>query len=311
MRRMIVLVLVFGLALVVSVAPMQAKQEIGLPLSAWPQDAQSTTGPTPQPGIERGYPAPRAPLAQVILSDVPAYTWYRGCGPTAAGMVLGYWDGRGFNDLVSGSAASQTAAVNDMISSQGNWDDYCLPIDYSPNLLPDLSEDPPGDEHTDNCVADLMKTSQSAFYNYYGWSWYSHMDDALEDYVGLVAPQYTADAVNQTWGGITWDTYRAEIDGGRPVVFLVDTDGNGSTDHFVTGIGYGDDGGTPMYAVRDTWDTGIHWFEFAQMASGQPWGIYGATLFRISVPLEPKAYLPLVQHAAATTADFGSNPQGE
>lgn len=287
MRRIIILVFVICLALVFSAVPMQAGQEPPPVPSAWPQDAQSTTGPTPPPGIDRGYAAPRAPLAQAVLGDVPAYIWYRGCGPTAAGMVLGYWDGHGFDDLVSGSAATQTAAVNAMISSQGNWDDYCLPQDSYPNLLPDKSEPPVGDEHTDNCVADYMKTSQSYYGNYFGWSWFSHMDDALLDYANLVAPQYTATVENQAWGTLTWTSYRAEIDAGRPVVFLVDTDGDGSTDHFVTGIGYSDDGGTQMYAVRDTWDTGTHWYLFRQMASGRPWGIYGATLFRLSAPTGP------------------------
>ena len=287
MRRMMVLVLVLALALLFSTAPMRAEQGPPIPPSGWPQDAQSTSGPMPPPGIERGYPAPKAPLAQVVLNDVPAYLWYRGCGPTAAGMLLGYWDGHGFDDLVSGSAASQTTAVNDMISSQGNYDDYCLPIDAYPTLLLDKSEPPVGDEHADDCVADFMKTSQSYYYNYYGWSWFSHMDDALLDYVKLATPQYIATVENQMWGTLTWNGYRAEIDAGRPVVFLVDTNSDGSTDHFVTGIGYSDDGGTPMYACRDTWDTGIHWFPFAQMASGQPWGIFGATLFRLSAPTGP------------------------
>jgi hypothetical protein len=287
MRRMMVLILVCVLALVLSAAPMQAGEGSDALPSGWPEDAQSTSGPTPPPGTERGYEAPSALQAQVVLSEVPAYTWWRGCGPTAAGMVVGYWDGQGFDDLVSGSAATQTAAVEAMISSTGNWDDYCLPLDSYPNLLPDRSEFPPGDEHADNCVADLMKTSQSAHGNYYGWSWFSHMDDALQGYVNLVAPYYSATAVNQPWGALTWASYRAEIDAGRPVVFLVDTDGNGSTDHFVTGIGYSDDGGTLMYAVRDTWDTGIHWFPFVQMAAGRPWGIYGATLFQIDAVTGP------------------------
>ncbi|MCK4449253.1 MAG: hypothetical protein KAX26_01545, partial [Anaerolineae bacterium] len=260
--------------------------------SEWPTDAQSTTGPVPSPGIERGELSAPSPKAEVVLLDVPAYIWYNGCGPTAAGMVVGYWDGNGFDNLVSGSAGTQTSEVDAMMSSSGNYDDYCLPIDSFPNLLPDKSEPPEGDEHTDDCVADLMETSQSFHNNYYGWSWFSRVDDALQGYVQMAAPAYSATAENQAWGTFTWNGYRAEIDAGRPVVLLVDTDASGGTDHFVTAIGYSDESGTNMYACRNTWDTGVHWFEFAQMASGQPWGIYGATLFQIvsSTDVGPLVY---------------------
>ncbi|MHC1578042.1 MAG: DUF2341 domain-containing protein [Candidatus Methanospirareceae archaeon] len=247
----------------------------------WPTDSQSTTGPEPPAGLAGGA-APQTLDYEVVISEVPAYEWHRGCGPTAAGMILGYWDGQGFDDLVSGDAATQTTAVNDAISSSGNYDDYCLPLDYYPApILPDRSEPPVGDEHADDCVADFMKTSQSFHRNYYGWSWYSAVDDALLDYVQSVAPQYRATARNDHWGVFTWASFRAEIDANRPVELLVDTNGDGKTDHFVTAVGYGERGSTPMYACLNTWDEAIHWFEFAQMSAGQQWGIYGATIFSL------------------------------
>ncbi|PXF51208.1 MAG: hypothetical protein C4B55_02030 [Candidatus Methanophagaceae archaeon] len=247
----------------------------------WPTDSQSTTGPEPPAGLAGGA-VPQTLDYEVVISEVPAYEWHRGCGPTAAGMILGYWDGQGFDDLVSGDAATQTTAVNDAISSSGNYDDYCLPLDYYPApILPDRSEPPVGDEHADDCVADFMKTSQSFHRNYYGWSWYSAVDDALLDYVQSVAPQYRATARNDHWGVFTWASFRAEIDANRPVELLVDTNGDGKTDHFVTAVGYGERGSTPMYACLNTWDEAIHWFEFAQMSAGQQWGIYGATIFSL------------------------------
>jgi len=205
-------------------------------------------------------------------------------------MVLGYWDGRGYDKLVPGDASTQTTAVNDMIATSGNWNDYCLPLDYAPDpIQPDKSEPPVGDEHTNDSVADFMKTSQSASSNYYGWSWYSHVDDAFDGYVPLVASDYTTTATNQTWGAFNWTSYQAEIDAGRPVVLLVDTDGNGGTDHFITAVGYSDDGGTNRYGCYNTWSTSLQWYEFREMASGRPWGIYGATLFQISANL-PAAF---------------------
>ncbi len=285
--------------------PRQSTRSLPPP-SGWPPDAQSTTGPVPPPGIERGAPGMEA-LAAAVLLDVPAYIWHHGCGPTAAGMVMGYWDSNGFDNLIPGNADTQTPQVDAMISSSGNYEDYCLPRDYWPGpIFPDRSEPPVGDEHRDNCVADLMKTSQSFHSNYYGWSWFSQVDDAMQGYVETVAPEYPATAQNQIWGSFTWSTYRSEIDAGRPVVLLVDTNQDGSTDHFVTGIGYSDQSGTPMYACHDTWGAGVHWFEFAPMANDQPWGIYGATLFQIETPQCSDPHEPNDTSGQATPISYGS-----
>jgi len=255
--------------------------------AGWPEDARSTSGPVPPPGLFHGYSirsAAEPGQGQKVLSGMPAYIWYRGCGPASAGMIIGYWDAHGFPALLPGNADSQTQAANDMISSQGNWVDYCLPVDYDPKLLPDRSEPPPGDEHPDDSIADFMKTSQSARGNYYGWTWFSDADDAFTGYVSKAAPTYTCTSRNESWSTFTWETFRAEIDAGRPVMLLVDTDGNGGTDHFVPAFGYDETGSTRLYACYDTWDTSLHWYAFAQMARGQAWGIYGATLVSLQRP---------------------------
>jgi hypothetical protein len=221
-------------------------------------------------------------------------------------MVLGYWDHRGFEDLVPGDASTQTEAVQQMIASEGpasNYTDYCEPIDDFGDLLPDKSEDPIGDEHPDDCVADYMRTSQSRYGNQYGWSFYSDVGPSFGGYVRAVSEGgYVASVKNEymLWAPmLTWDMFRAEIDAGRPMVLLVDTDGNGGTDHFVTAIGYDVAGGTRRYACLDTWDTAIRWAAFAPIAEGHEWGIYGATLLAFSIP-------PLdVMIQGPTTAQMG------
>ena len=248
-------------------------------------DAQSTTGPVPPPGVELREARSASPNA-VVIPGVPAYDWHHGCGPTAAGMVIGYWDGRGFSALVPGRAATHTLAVSQMIASEGpasNYSDYCQPIDSYPNLYPDKSEPPLGDEHPDDSVADFMKTSQSHYSNRYGWSWFGPVGPAMENYVHWVGPAaYHATSQNLYMrSSLTWDVFRAEIDAGRPLVFLVDTDGNASTDHFVTAVGYDVVDDTLLYGCRDTWSSAVRWEEFAPMAAGQPWGIWGGVAFRI------------------------------
>jgi hypothetical protein len=288
MKKICVLVLV--LALIATPQLAQSASAIKTFVDGaqgWPVDAQSTTGPLPPMGVSDSYASVQLDY-EVVIAGVPAYSWKNGCGPTAAGMVIGYWDGHGFDDLVAGDAATQTSGVNDMISSTDNYDDYCIPIDYFPNLRLDRSEPPFGDEHDDDCIADFMKTSQSYYQNYYGWSWFSDVGDALYRYVRLVDAHYDATVENVYWASLTWARFRSEIDAGQPVVFLVDTDADGSTDHFVTAIGYGEQYDTPMYACFNTWDLNVHWYEFAGMRNGQPWGIYGATTFML-VPRLPEA----------------------
>jgi len=246
---------------------------------------QSTTGPEPPPGLDRGMAIDKN--SPVIISGVPAYLWHHGCGPTAVGMVIGYWDSHGYDALVPGDASTQTAAANDMMAcddgfgtcglpQSNHFQDYACPKDYSPSPLePDLSES--GGAHTDDCVADYMYTSQSARNNYYGWSWFSHVPRSFTLYVDQINPDYAPVAQNIYFSQFSWEDYKVEIDNNCPVVFLVDTNGDGSTDHFVTGIGYDD--ATNQYCVHDTWNTSQHWYTWRQIAIGASWGIYGVTTF--------------------------------
>ena len=274
-------------------------------LAGWPFDIQTNLGPVPPPGLDRGLLY--EPLDyEVVISGVPAYLWLNGCGPTSAGMVLGYWDGQGFDNLVAGSAATQTQAVDDMISSSGNYDDYCLPMDTFPAVIPDRSEPPFGDEHADDCIADFMKTSQSYYSCSYGFTVPFRMDDGLVDYAQMVAPEYSVSSEVLIWGQFTWDTLRAEIDAARPVILLVDTDGVLVPDHYVAAIGYGEQGTTRMYACLDTWDHGIHWYEFRPYTPGQTWGIYGAITCSIGYagPLQMNLQSPANESVLSSPPTF-------
>ena len=227
--------------------------------------------------------SPQNTSASVTL-NVPAYLNHNGSGPTTAGMILGYWDGNGFPNLVPGSAATQTSAVDDMISSTGNYDDYCVPIDSGTGpILDDKSEPPEGDEHPDDCLADFMTTSQSFYDHRYEHNWSSDIEMGLPPYVEYAAQEYTGYANEVPIDYFTWEDYKTEIDSGRPMILTIDQDGNGFTDMFVTAIGYNEDGETNLYAYLNTQDTNVHWIEFANISMEQPGGIYSATLFDIEV----------------------------
>lgn len=250
---------------------------------------QSTTGPIPPEGIDRGL---RPVLkSQVLIPNVPAYTWRHGCGPTALGMVIGFWDGYAYPDLIAGDASSQTAEVNAMIADDSQypacdqpWTDHyqdysCPRDDWSDTVYTDRSET--GGAHEDNCVADFMRCSQSAYYNKYGWSWQSDICPSFIQYVDMVDPSANPEASDYAFGVFDWEDYKTEIDNMRPVVLLVDTDGDGGTDHFVTGIGYDED--AMEYGIHDTWDNNVHWYSWAEMLPGRPWGICCISKFTVDV----------------------------
>ena len=254
--------------------------------SVWGQ--QSTSGPHRPLDADLGLRP--ASSSQVIIKDVPAYLWRHGCGPTAAGMVIGYWDSHGYPDLVPGDAFAQTVAVNAMIADDGgiedcdnpvlnHYTDYACPVEKS-ILLPDKSE-LGGEIHEDNCLADFMLTSRSSEDNQYGWSWFIHVAPALISYTKMIYPGIDVKSENIRWADFSWEQFKEEIDNDRPMVLLIDSWAHMVTDHFVTAIGYNDE--TMEYAIWDEWDTDIHWYRWHENVQGEDYGVYGITTFSLPV----------------------------
>lgn len=222
---------------------------------------------------------------QRVLSDVPAYLWRHGCGPTAAGMLMGYWDLQGFRELLPGEAARQTPMINQAITSAASHTDYAAPLDsLGSGLLPDKSQF--GGAHTSNSLADFLRTSWSSANNIYGWTKLEDTADGLVAYTDYInrtrGMQYAAAAYNEFWGNFTWSEFVNQIDAGRPLLLVVDTEGDNVSDHYVTAIGYRTNHGYAEYASYDTWSTSIRWEPFRGMHDGETWGIYGATFFNIT-----------------------------
>lgn len=244
------------------------------------------------------------PLGGTVISGVPAYHWWRGCGPTAAGMVMGYWDMHGFSRLIPGNSSTQTDAVNQAIASDGHYNDYVLPMDDTGARLRDKSEDPPGSCHPDNCLADFTGTSRSELGLQYGWSSFEGVWVGLERYVGYVNDIYGTEYEVSTRADypvsglmpsqtLTWTGLVGDIKRNRPFVLLVDSNADGNTDHFVTAIGYRVNNGIQEYGCLDTWSTDqIRWEPFQSMGAGQEFGIYGAIHFAITP--EPGSLLLLL-----------------
>ena len=155
----------------------------------------------------------------IIISDIPIYLWHRGCGPTALGMIVGYYDLHGFDELFPDSSSMQTNDINMLIASDEHYTDYAVPLDNYPNLLPDISET--GIPHQDNSIADFMNTSMSLHGNFWGWSWSSDIGSAFEDYVNFRSPNYITSTSQEYYSNDSWDKYKIEIYNNRTFCFVM------------------------------------------------------------------------------------------
>lgn len=110
-----------------------------------------------------------------IPGGAPDYEWWYGCSPTAAGMLLGYYDingygGETYRNLVPGAVAE----ISTFPSTEGSWDYNVQHIIASPRHVSDFygggylaSGDDVFGAPTDplDSLADFMGTSQDAYDN--------------------------------------------------------------------------------------------------------------------------------------------------
>lgn len=264
---------------------------------------QSTSSANPPAWIKNYSENPAGVARQTYtIADMPAYLWTHGCGPTAVGMVLGYWDQQpGYDWLLPGDAGDFSAnpQIADAIASPEHQDDYSQPFDYAPGPLePDKSELPLGDEHDNNSIADFMGTSFSVMGNYYGWSYLTDLRDTFETYINYRQPQpyqVTTQNLMMSTGELTWDKFIQELYANRPVVLLVDSDADGGSDHFITAFGFFQDDidGRQYYIAYNTWTQSTQIYRFTQAEAGIPFGIVAATFFNM-FKIESQIYLPTV-----------------
>lgn len=221
----------------------------------------------------------------VSLSNVPAYNWYHGCGPTAAASIIGYYDLRGYDNLFTASgweAVKLTANVQDQISSPAHNAKYDSNPDVATLPVPAKTS-----------IADWFQTSVN---QPYGWSYASDAigpNGAFEGYATYRGYHCMTDSAAAGYSS-GWNFLVTEIDAGRPMLFLVDSDGDRSTDHFVPVFGYEDRGSAGLwYECYTTWtetETPA-WYEYRPMSSAYTWGVaYEASVQfdALSVP-EPSA----------------------
>lgn len=270
-------------------------------------DTITSTGPNPPPDLimDCRLDSSKGVVKQKVIDDVPAYgNWHHGCTPTSIAMILGCWDGRGFDDLIPGSARYQTVNVNNAIASKGDGSDTTsdpgtpgsghVP-DYAyyngvndgnwDNPEPDMSELDPENAHGDDCIADFLKTSRSEENLRHGWTSLGHVANGFINYCNWANSQYQPVAKFYGWDNninrLNWSNYCKEIDLNRPTKLTVHTTGGL---HSIVGLGYKElDDGSQYYGFYNTWDTSLHWEPFKEL-DGDPWTITSAFFFDIKKP---------------------------
>jgi hypothetical protein len=251
-------------------------------------------GPRPPDGIDRKgrvFDAIHL-LEATVVGGLPAYLERHGSGPTAAAMVFAYHDGHGFPYLLPGDASTQTDLINLAIASQEHYDDYALPLDAPAALLPDKSELTPEERHADNCLADYCLTSRSLYGNSYGSTRDADLGPGIEVYVRS-GGRYIVITEAFPAPMITLTTVRNELASGRPPVFAVDTDGDGTEDRFVAVAGVNSEAGIDYYGCYTGWDTELHWYEYRPAAAGGPWGIVTIHTVALAYGVFPPAKVEL------------------
>ncbi len=212
---------------------------------------------------------PRTLMTTVMIAGVPNYHWYYGCSPTSFGDILGYWDARGYSNLIPGDASTLTQNVKDAIASPahiiagrenrptGTVGRYFGNGDWH------NSRSEPNHEQNPDCLADFLHTVDadtkqanvvSGLYNYLqyrgysGWSISRHLT-----------------------GQFTENDIMAAMEAGQPVEASVDSNGDGKVDHAVAIVGYNST--THQYAALNEFSGGPEWYQFRPVTSGSPFGI--------------------------------------
>ena len=218
-----------------------------------------------------------------MIDGVPAYIWYNGCGPTSLGMIIGYWDAHGYPNLIPGNndwATNQTAIQN-VIASPGHVRDY-VP---TPDRVATVS-DP---YHTDDSLADFTGCSRDPLD--WGASYLSMQPAGLSaymNYCGYHGAHTGFSSYNSIWYMLT-----TQIDKGDPVQLMVDSNADGTVDHFITGIGYDTVNGVEEFAAYNTWDFNVHWYPLVPVSVGVPFGAYAISFMTPPPVPEPTLLMPL------------------
>ncbi len=260
--------------------------------SAW---ATLTGGQFPELGLMRD---------GGMLSDTASYSWWYGCSPTSAGMLMGYYDRKGYGGLLYGNLVpGGVAEASTFPSTAGTWSYLAQYAIASPGHVSAFYGNGYGASGDDNpalhthfdSLADFMGTNQDLYGNSNGGTSFYYFANGARLYAKDAYTQnLQADGMYGIWEyldysgygshnaatdmniftqltdnqgqtyGYSFNDYKAEIDAGREVMIHV-------KGHSMVGFGYGDNNLVYLY---DTWYPGEHTMMWGGSYSGlEMWGV--------------------------------------
>jgi len=245
---------------------IMTEEEVNWVQKQWQLVRELLSGANPDLGYAVG------PAADHFLEGradvVPAYLWTAGCTPTAASMVLGYWDwysptGRytSFGKIVSRYFERRVIENYTEYDREGDAFDWAG--------YPDDWNGFDGIPYSVRTLAYHMHTDAPSGATYVGYGLTNIRDGVLELTNSSCGYSFTSSEDFTTWNwGAIWDKIRAEIDATRPCIWSRDGSWQpgASGGHSVAVIGYSD-GGYVYY--RSTWD--YSWWADPYQANGQSW----------------------------------------
>jgi len=225
---------------------------------------------------------PTAADLEYWLDDVPDYSWYHGCAPTAGGMAIGYWDNQpDYGDLHHGTAPlyanDATSPLEDIYHAiashehiSSGYDREACTHDSAPNSIACFMH---ADPQSPGAVSEWNVPTGMQRYA----AWDNPLTPTNESYAFGSVLYYTPRTTWQSWrndAAMSFEVLQYEIDQGRPVLLGLSLDG-GFGGHEVLAYGYRRDAqGNEWFAVRDTWQDGDSNGDFgiaSEMHDGQEW----------------------------------------
>ncbi len=265
----------------------------------------------------------------VMLADVPTSEWTYGCSATSAGMIFGYYDRTGYDNMYTGSYNGGVAPLHDLgaktglIASKkgldgrttyGHVDDYWV---GNGEKGPDPWVNRGVEHNWGDCVADCLGTNQWKWdYNWDGQTdsnsdggtslWSYHSAQKLYDYVPPVDNGSPSTSLchglrvfAESRGYEVLENFTQKVDseysGGFSFEdFMYEIDSGRPVmvqlfGHSIVGVGYDELSGDIL--IHDTWDNEIHYMDWG--GSYADMDMAAVTVLRLAEVPEPSTAILL------------------
>ena len=251
--------------------------------------------------------------------------WYFGCSPTAAGVIMDYWDVRGYSDLMQGNTDDNVASI-EHISTWYTANAGVLADPYTNRNSAEsgaMTDPQQVTDYTNNSIADFMGSSRGDYSSTHWNSLFAgnsltdqqfneeHTPDIVSGLMDYSAYRgYEAYAEFLPYTDDSWDQLTAEIDAGRPVLAFVDIGLDGTADHSVPVFGYRIDGADKEYYFYNLYagfETGT-WNDFMVIQAAQRYSIMGFNIFKLDQSVPEYTATDVVTELTAASSAISVTP---